>query len=138
MSAHFSNSCKSSGSKVSPQPTSTRILIPPSSSRIDWEAFEDDDWAPNKGVNVNMFAALSVQKINNLGERRPHGGNVVGKDSLVELFYLGNPPIQDGFKHSNKETPSYCDILGRMAKQWVKQRRCDDERRRGRKNNELV
>ena len=52
--AYFSSSAKSRVSKDSSQPTSTRILIPPSSSRIDCEAFEEDDCAPSRGVKVNI------------------------------------------------------------------------------------
>lgn len=52
--AYFSSSAKSRVSKDSSQPTSTRILIPPSSSRIDCEALEDGDCAPSRGVNVNI------------------------------------------------------------------------------------
>ncbi|KAH0357227.1 hypothetical protein KCU81_g140, partial [Aureobasidium melanogenum] len=42
-----------SASKDSSQPTSTRILTPPSSSSSDCDA-ADSDWAPNSGVKVNM------------------------------------------------------------------------------------
>lgn len=60
--AHFSNSAKVRVSKVSSQPTSTRILIPPSNSRIDCEAFEGDDCAPRSGVKVNMLAVSNGQR----------------------------------------------------------------------------
>jgi len=54
---NFSNSAKSRVSNVSSHPTSTRILMPPSSSRIDDDALDDDDCAPSSGVKVNMLLA---------------------------------------------------------------------------------
>lgn len=55
--AYFSNSWRSRGSKVSSQPTSTRILIPPSNSKMDCDALDEDDWAPSSGVKVNIVAS---------------------------------------------------------------------------------
>lgn len=53
--AHFSSSASSKTSNVSSHPTSTRILIPPSSSRIDCDALEDENCAPRRGVKVNIL-----------------------------------------------------------------------------------
>ena len=74
-SAHFSNSAKSRVSNVSSQPTSTSIFIPPSSSKIDCDAFEEDDCAPSSGVNVNIFAVSTslVQLGGAIGDCRPDG-----------------------------------------------------------------
>ncbi len=75
--AYFSSSAKSRVSKDSSQPTSTRILIPPSSSRIDCEALEDDDCAPSRGVKVNISVIAArkharvdlIQRIRDEGTR---------------------------------------------------------------------
>lgn len=60
LATHFSNSAKSRVSKVSSQPTSTRILMPPSSSSIDCEAFDGDDCAPRRGVKLNMLGVCAA------------------------------------------------------------------------------
>lgn len=57
---HFSSSARSRVSKLSSQPTSTNIFIPPSNSKIDCDAFEDDDCAPNNGVKVNIVTDRQV------------------------------------------------------------------------------
>lgn len=62
--AHFSSSAKSRVLNLSSQPTSTRILMPPSSSRIDCDALEDDDWAPRRGVKVNILRVCRYSRQN--------------------------------------------------------------------------
>lgn len=56
--SHLSSSLSFSTSKVSSQPTSTRILMPPSSSRSDCDA-GDVDCAPSRDVKLNIVAALN-------------------------------------------------------------------------------
>jgi hypothetical protein len=46
-------------SKLSSQPASMRILMPPSNSSSDCDA-EEVDWAPSKGVKLNIVAVFSL------------------------------------------------------------------------------
>lgn len=57
---YLSSSLSFSALKPSSQPTSTRILMPPSSSSRDWDAAEVD-CAPRRGVKLNMAAARGVR-----------------------------------------------------------------------------
>jgi hypothetical protein len=55
---YLSISFSFSTSKLSSQPTSIRIWIPPSNSNSDCDA-GDDDWAPRRGVKLNMVVVDS-------------------------------------------------------------------------------
>ena len=57
-STYFSISFSFATSNVSSQPTSIRTLTPPSSSSRDCDAL-DSDWAPCKGVKVNILPSFS-------------------------------------------------------------------------------
>jgi hypothetical protein len=50
---YLSSSFRYSSLKLSSQPTSIRILVPPSSSSKDCDA-EELDWAPRSDVKLNM------------------------------------------------------------------------------------
>jgi hypothetical protein len=58
--AHFSSSSSIEGSKLSSQPISTRILMPPSSSSNDCDAGEAD-CAPRSDVNSNIGTLTAVE-----------------------------------------------------------------------------
>ena len=67
----LSISCSFEASNESSQPTSTRILMPPSSSRRDCEA-GDEDWAPRRAVKVNILVEV-------LSSVAHYGGGVIGR-----------------------------------------------------------
>jgi hypothetical protein len=58
--AYFSNSFSRFASKLSSQPTSTRTLMPPSSSNSESDAAEVD-LAPRSDVKLNMRLASAWQ-----------------------------------------------------------------------------
>lgn len=97
--AHFSNSAKSRVSNVSSQPTSTRILIPPSSSRIDCDAFEEEDCAPSNGVKVNILAVSA--SLLRLGFQRD-GVESVAQLLQSEIQVFNKPRVPIGISTSYK------------------------------------
>lgn len=90
--SYLSSSLSFSASKVSSQPASMRILMPPSSSSRDCDAAEAD-CAPRRGVKLNMAAARDVRRH---AEANYQAKRIAGSIAAEAMEVMGRLLLQGG------------------------------------------